>query len=160
MFSSVPRCRGLFGFEKNTSTSVSTVNAAGAESSLPRSHVRALEMAHRSRGGRRLVGLVTHADVGSQLTSVPITERLEEIGARPSIGTVAHSYDNALVETTNGLYKTKCVHRPNAPRPSADAGELELATLSWVRWFNDDRLHSHCRDLPPTAFEAAFYAAH
>ena len=77
----------------------------------------ALEMARRSRGSRRLVGLVAHADAGSQFTSVRFTERLEEIGAHPSIGTVADSYDNALAETTNGLYKTECVYGPDAPRP-------------------------------------------
>jgi len=119
----------------------------------------ALEMARRSRGARRLVGLVAHADAGSQFTSVRFTERLEEIGARPSIGTVADSYDNALAETTNGLYKTECVYGPDAPRPWEDVEELELATLSWVHWFNEQRLHGHCRDVPPAEFEAAFYAA-
>ena len=74
----------------------------------------ALEMARTSRGARRLIGLVTHSDAGSQFTSVRFTERLEEIGARPSIGTVADSYDNALAETTNGLYKTECVYGPDA----------------------------------------------
>ena len=69
------------------------------------------------------------------------------------------SDDNALAETTNGLYKTECVYGPDAPRPWADVDELELATLSWVHWFNEDRLHSHCGDIPPAEFEAAFYAA-
>ena len=119
----------------------------------------ALEMARASRGARRLIGLVAHADAGSQFTSVRFTERLEEIGARPSIGTVADSYDNALAETTNGLYKTECVYGPDAPRPWDDVDELELATLSWVHWFNEDRLHSHCDDVPPAESEAAFYAA-
>lgn len=119
----------------------------------------ALEMARRSRGSRRLVGLVAHADAGSQFTSVRFTERLDEIGARPSIGTVADSYDNALAETTNGLYKTECVFGPDAPRPWDDVDELELATLSWVHWFNEHRLHSHCGDIPPAELEAAFYAA-
>ena len=119
----------------------------------------ALEMARRTRGARRLVGLVAHADAGSQFTSVRFTERLDEIGARPSIGTVADSYDNALAETTNGLYKTECIFGPDAPRPWEDVDELELATLSWVHWFNEDRLHGHCRDVPPAEFETAFYAA-
>jgi putative transposase len=119
----------------------------------------ALETARRSRGARRFVGLVAHADAGSQFTSVRFTERLEEIGARPSIGTVVDSYDNALAETTNGLHKTECVYGPDAPRPWADVDELELATLSWVHWFNEQRLHSHCDDVPPAEFEAAFYAA-
>ena len=119
----------------------------------------ALEMARRSRGNRRLVGLVAHADAGSQFTSVRFTERLDEIGARPSIGTVADSFDNALAETTNGLYKTECVYGPDAPRPWSDVGELELATLTWVHWFNEHRLHSYCGDIPPAEFEQAFYSA-
>lgn len=119
----------------------------------------ALEMARRSRGGRRLIGLVTHSDAGSQFTSVRFTERLDEIGARPSIGTIADSYDNALAETTNGLYKAECVYGPDAPRPWDDVDELELATLAWVHWFNEDRLHGHCGDIPPAEFETAFYAA-
>ena len=119
----------------------------------------ALEMARRSRGCRRLIGLVTHADAGSQFTSVRFTERLDEIGARPSIGTVADSYDNALAETTNGLFKAECVRGPDAPAVWDDVDQLELATLSWVHWFNEDRLHSHTGDVPPAEFEAAFYAA-
>jgi putative transposase len=118
----------------------------------------ALEMARRSRGSRRLVGLVTHSDAGSQFTSVRFTERLDEIGARPSIGTVADSFDNALAETTNGLYKAECVYGPDTAGWD-DVDELELATLSWVHWFNEQRLHGHCNDVPPAEFEAAFYAA-
>ncbi|WP_157038605.1 IS3 family transposase [Nostocoides jenkinsii] len=118
----------------------------------------ALEMARASRGGHRLIGLVTHSDAGSQFTSVRFTERLEEIGARPSIGTVADSYDNALAETANGLYKTECVYGPDTTGWD-DVDELELATLSWVHWFNETRLHGHCDDIPPAEYEAAFYAA-
>ena len=118
----------------------------------------ALEMARRSRGSKRLVGLVAHSDAGSQFTSVRFTERLDEIGARPSIGTIADSYDNALAETVNGLYKTECVYGPDATGWD-DVDQLELETLSWVHWFNHDRLHSHCHDVPPAEFEAAFYAA-
>ena len=119
----------------------------------------ALEMARRSRGARRLVGLVAHADAGSQFTSVRFTERLDEIGARPSIGTVADSFDNALAETTNGLYKTECVYGPDAPAVWDDVDQLELETMSWVHWFNEHRLHSHCHHVAPAEFEAAFYAA-
>ncbi len=119
----------------------------------------ALEMARRSRRSHRLIGLVTHADAGSQFTSVRFTERLDEIGARPSIGTVADSYDNALAETTNGLYKAECVRGPDAPAVWDDVDQLELETLAWVHWFNEHRLHGHCHDVPPAEFEAAFYAA-
>jgi putative transposase len=118
----------------------------------------ALEMARTGRGSRRLTGLVTHSDAGSQFTSVRFTERLEEIGAQPSIGTVADSFDNALAETTNGLYKTECVYGPGTCGWD-DVEELELATLSWVHWFNEIRLHGHCGDIPPAEYEAAFYAA-
>jgi putative transposase len=118
----------------------------------------ALEMARAARGARRLVGLVAHSDAGSQFTSVRFTERLDEIGARPSIGTVADSYDNALAETTNGLYKAECVYGPDAAGWD-DVDHLELATLGWVHWFNEARLHGHCGDIPPAEFEAAFYAA-
>ncbi len=112
----------------------------------------ALEMARRCRGGNRLVGLVTHSDAGSQFTSVRFTERLDEIGARPSIGTVADSFDNALAETTNGLYKTECVYGPDTTGWDG-VEELKLATLSWVHWFNHDRLHGHCGDIPPAEYE-------
>lgn len=77
------------------------------------------------------------------------TERLDEIGARPSIGTIADSYDNALAETTNGLYKAECVYGPDATGWE-DVNQLELETLSWVHWFNEQRLHSHCGDVPPS----------
>ena len=120
--------------------------------------LEALEMARRSRGARRLVGLVAHSDAGSQFTSLRFTERLEEIGARPSIGTVADSYDNALAETVNGLYKAECVYGPDATGWE-DVDHLELATLSWVHWFNHERLHGHCGDVPPAEYEAAFHAA-
>lgn len=118
----------------------------------------ALEMARRSRGSQRLVGLITHSDAGSQFTSMRFTEPLDEIGARPSIGTIADWYDDALAETTNGLYETKLVYGPNATGWD-DVDELELATLSCVHWFNEQRRHEHCGRVPPAEFEAAFYGA-
>lgn len=117
----------------------------------------ALEMARRDRG-TLLTGLIAHSDAGAQFTSLRFTERLQEIGARPSIGTVADSFDNALAETVNGLYKAECVYGPDASGWD-DVDHLELATLSWVHWFNNERLHSHCGDIPPDEFEQAFYAA-
>jgi transposase InsO family protein len=152
---------------RNTVTQVQHRSARGQRGRSPRQHVSRppadtmsrLEMARRSRGSRRLVGLVAHADAGSQFTSVRFTERLDEIGARPSIGTVADSFDNALAETTNGLYKAECVRGPNAPPVWDDVDQLELETLSWVHWFNEHRLHGHCDDVPPAEHEAAFYAA-
>ena len=83
-------------------------------------------------------------------------ERLEEIGARPSIGTVADSYDNALAETVNGLYKAECVYGPDA-NGWDDVSHVELATLSWVHWFNTNRLHSSIGNIPPIEHERNHY---
>ena len=112
----------------------------------------ALEMARWSRG-TRLEGLVCHSDAGSQFTSIRYGERLEEIGARPSIGSVADSYDNALAETINGLYKTELIRRQG---PWRNVDEVELATLGWVHWFNTTRLHEALGDVPPAEFEADY----
>jgi len=118
----------------------------------------AIEMARWSRGAR-IDGLRCHSDAGSQFTSVRYGERLAEIGAVPSIGSVGDSYDNALAETVNGLYKTELIRGPSRRGPWKTIDDVELATLSWVHWHNTARLHSHCGDLPPAEFEAAFYAA-
>jgi len=104
-----------------------------------------------------LAGLVTHSDAGSQFTSIRWTERLAEIGARPSIGSVADSYDNALAETVNGYFKAELIYGPEqGPWKSVD--EVELATLAWVHWHNTQRLHGYCGDVPPAEFEAAYAA--
>jgi putative transposase len=114
----------------------------------------ALEMARWLRG-TSLEGLVAHSDAGSQYT---YGERLAELGATPSIGTVGDSFDNALAETTNGLYKAELIRGPDqGPWKSVD--DVELATLGWVHWYNTERLHGYLADLPPTEYEAAFYAA-
>jgi len=118
----------------------------------------ALEMARWSRG-TRLEGLIAHSDAGSQFTSVRYGERLAELGAVPSIGTVGDSYDNALAETVIGLYKTELIRGPRQG-PWRTVEDVELATLGWVHWHNTTRLHSYLGDLPPAEFEAAFYAAH
>ena len=112
-----------------------------------------LEMARWSRG-TRLEGLVCHSDAGSQFTSIRYGERLAEIGALPSIGSVGDSFDNALAETVNGLYKTELIRRRG---PWRNVDEVELATLEWVHWFNTSRLHSTLDDVPPAEFEAAYY---
>jgi len=117
----------------------------------------ALEMARWSRG-TQLGGLRCHSDAGSQFTSVRYGERLADLGAVPSIGTVGDSFDNALAESVNGLYKTELIYGPGQG-PWKSVEDVELATLSWVHWHNTERLHSHCNDVPPTEFEAAFYAA-
>ncbi len=113
----------------------------------------ALEMARWSRG-TTLEGLVCHSDAGSQFTSVRYGERLAELGAVPSIGSVGDSYDNALAEATNSLYKTELI-RQQGPWRGVD--DVELATLGWVHWFNTGRLHSTLADVPPVEFEAAYH---
>lgn len=115
----------------------------------------AMEMAAWKRGAT-LEGLVVHSDAGSQFTSIRFTERVEEIGARPSIGTVADSYDNALAETVNGLYKTELTRRRG---PWKQLETLELATAEWVLWFNTERLHGTLGDIPPVEYEQAWQAA-
>ncbi len=119
----------------------------------------ALEMA-RSARGTRLGGLRCHSDAGSQFTSLRYGERLAEIGAVPSIGSVGDSFDNALAETVNGYYKTELVRGPaQRGRPWKTVEDLELATLGWVLWHNTTRLHGYLDDVPPTEYEQAFYAA-
>jgi putative transposase len=117
----------------------------------------AIEMARWSRG-KKLPGLRCHSDAGSQFTSIRYGERLAEIGAVPSIGTVGDSFDNALTETVNGYYKAELVRGPDHPGPWKTIEELELATLGWVHWHTQDRLHGFIGDVPPAEFEEAFYA--
>ena len=117
----------------------------------------AIEMARWSRG-QQLPGLRCHSDAGSQFTSIRYGERLAEIGAVPSIGTVGDSYDNALAETVNGYYKAELVRGPARKRPWKTIEQLELATLTWVHWHNTERLHGYLGDVPPAEFEEAFYA--
>lgn len=117
----------------------------------------AVEMARWSRG-RHHADLRCHSDAGSQFTSIRYGERLAEIGATPSIGTVGDSYDNALAETVNGYYKAELVRGPARPGPWKTVEDLELATLGWVHWHNTERLHGYLGDVPPVEFENAFYA--
>lgn len=116
----------------------------------------AVGMARRSRG-RHHDDLRCHSDAGSQFTSIRYGERLAEIGATPSIGTVSDSYDNALAETVNGYYKAELVRGPARSGPWKTIEDLELATLSWVHWHNTQRLHGYLGDIPPVEFEQAFY---
>jgi putative transposase len=117
----------------------------------------ALEMARWSRG-TELEGLRCHSDAGSQFTSIRYGERLAELGAVPSIGTVGDSYDNALAETVNGLYKTELIRGPGQA-PDKTVADVELATLAWVHWHNTERLHGYLGDVPPIEFETTHHAA-
>ena len=115
----------------------------------------ALEMAIWSRGDADLDGLVHHSDRGVQYLSIRYTDRLADEGAVGSVGSKGDSYDNALAEAVNGLYKAELIRR-RGPWRSVDA--VELATLEWVHWWNTGRLHGTCDNLPPAEYEAMFYS--
>jgi putative transposase len=115
----------------------------------------ALEMAIWRRD-TQLDGLVHHSDRGGQYLAIRYTERLAEAGAVTSVGSRGDSYDNALAESTIGLYKTELIRR-RGPWRSLD--DVELATLEWVDWYNHRRLHSACDHRPPAEYEAALTPA-
>lgn len=111
----------------------------------------------QQEGVFNLKDVVHHTDRGSQYTSIRFTERLAQAGIQPSVGAVGSSYDNALAETINGLYKTELI-KPRKPWRSIE--EVELATAEWVHWFNHSRLYEYCGDIPPIELETAYYAQH
>ena len=94
--------------------------------------------------------LIHHSDRGSQYVSVAYTDRLNDAGVKPSVGTVGDSYDNALAETINGLYKTELVHNLG---PWKSIQTLELATLNWVHWYNHERLMGTIGYVSPAEYE-------
>jgi transposase InsO family protein len=115
----------------------------------------ALEQALHDRRPAHRAGLIHHSDRGSQYVSIKYTERLAEAGIEPSVGSVGDSYDNALAETINGLYKAEVIHR-RGPWRSFEA--VEFATLEWVDWFNNRRLLEPIGNIPPAEAEAAYHA--
>ena len=116
----------------------------------------ALEQAVHERRPTKSMGLVHHSDRGSQYLSIKYTERLAEAGIEPSVGSVGDSYDNALAETINGLFKAEVIHRRG---PWRNFEGVEYATLEWVDWFNNRRLLEPIGNIPPAEAEANFYAA-
>ena len=114
----------------------------------------ALEQALYARQPERESALIHHSDRGSQYVSIRYSERLAEAGIEPSVGSKGDSYDNALAETINGLYKAELIHR-RAPWKSREA--VELATLEWVAWFNHHRLLGSIGYIPPAEAEANYY---
>jgi transposase InsO family protein len=115
----------------------------------------ALEQALHDRRPTHRGGLVHHSDRGSQYLSIKYTERLSEAGIEPSVGSVGDSYDNALAETINGLYKAEVIHR-RGPWRTMEA--VEFATLKWVDWFNNRRLLEPIGNIPPAEAEERYYA--
>jgi putative transposase len=117
--------------------------------------IDALEQALHERQPLRKGGLIHHSDRGSQYVSIRYTERLAEAGIEPSVGSVGDSYDNALAETINGLFKAEVIHR----RSWRSIDTVELATLHWVDWFNTRRLLEPIGNIPPAEAETTYYAA-
>ena len=102
----------------------------------------------------RLDGLIAHSDAGSQYTSIAYTERLADIGAMPSVGSIGDPIDNAVAESTIGLFKTELI-RQQGPWRTID--DVELATLEYVDWFNHRRIHGEIGDIPPIEKETNHY---
>jgi len=116
--------------------------------------IDALEMAVYSRRDEDLSHLVHHSDRGVQYLSIRYTERLAEAGAVASVGSKGDSYDNALAESFNGLYKTELIHRRG---PWKGIEDVEWATLTYVDWFNQRRIHNEIGKIPPAECEANYY---
>jgi putative transposase len=111
----------------------------------------------RQRARADLTSVVAHSDRGSQYTSIRYSERLEQAGIAGSVGSVGDSFDNALAETINGLFKTELI-KPRGPWRTLE--QVEYSTAEWVDWFNHSRLYEYCGDIPPAQLEEAFYAHH
>jgi putative transposase len=116
----------------------------------------ALEQALHDRRPVRRDELIHHSDRGVQYVSIRYSERLAEAGIEPSVGSVGDSYDNALAETINGLFKAEVIHRRG---PWRHAEAVEFATLEWVDWFNHRRILEPIGNIPPAEAEARYYAA-
>jgi transposase InsO family protein len=114
----------------------------------------ALEQAIHSR--RDVHGVVHHSDRGCQYLSIRYTQRLDDAGIARSVGSVGDSYDNALAETINGLYKAEVIYRRG---PWRDIDDVEFATLEWVDWFNNRRLLESIGNVPPVERERAYHVA-
>ncbi|MGH9260083.1 MAG: IS3 family transposase [Acidimicrobiales bacterium] len=117
----------------------------------------ALEMAVWARQDTQLDGLVHHSDRGGQYLAVRYTQRLADEGVVASVGSRGDSYDNALAEAVNGLYKAELIGRHG---PWRTAEQVELATLAWVQWWNQRRLHGALGHIPPAEHEAIYYRKH
>ena len=115
----------------------------------------ALEQTVHQRRPSKAMGLIHHSDRGAQYLSIKYSERLAQAGIEPSVGSVGDSYDNALAETINGLFKAEVIHR-RGPWRTVEA--VEYATLEWVDWFNNRRLFEPIGNIPPAEAERNFYS--
>lgn len=113
----------------------------------------ALEMAIWTREGH-IDGVIHHSDRGVQYTSIRYGERLDQMGAARSVGSRGDSYDNAAAESLNSLYKKELIDYRGSWKNTTD---VTLATMEWVAWYNTERLHSFCRNIPPAEYEETFH---
>lgn len=118
--------------------------------------LEALEMAIWARRHENIEGLVHHSDRGVQYTAIRYTERLGKAGAVRSVGSKGDSYDNAAAESLNSLYKRELI---DFEKVWEGVDDVMLATMGWVSWYNEERLHSYCGDIPPKRFEEIYYKA-
>jgi putative transposase len=132
------------------------VGWAVADHHLTELPLAALEMAlyARARSEQDVTGVVHHSDAGSEYTAIRYRNVLTDFDAIASIGTVGDSYDNAMAESLNGVYKTECYWRQES---WSNARELEFATSSWVAWYNTNRLHSSLGDRTPIEYEQTYF---
>ncbi|WP_447518794.1 IS3 family transposase [Escherichia coli] len=114
-----------------------------------------LDALEQALWARRPSGTIHHSDKGSQYVSLAYTERLKEVGLLASTGSTGDSYDNAMAESINGLYKAEVIHR----KSWKNRAEVELATLTWVDWYNNRRLLGRLGHTPPAEAEKAYYAS-
>jgi putative transposase len=117
----------------------------------------ALEMGIWRRQNRITGTLVHHSDRGVQYTAIRYTDRLDELGAVRSVGSKGDSYDNAAAESLNSLYKRELI---DFRGPWKGLSDVTKATMEWVAWYNNKRIHSHCNDVSPFRYEEAYYQAH
>jgi putative transposase len=163
-FTYVPLAGGGFGYTALVIDAYAGL-IAGWECSLSKETAfvqRAIRQAaaRRHREGRPLAGAIHHSDAGSQYTSVRFGETLQLNGMIGSVGTVGDAYDNALAETTIGLYKTECIRdgSPFRNGPVQSLADLENITSAWVHWYNTSRLMHRLGRRPPAEAEADYYA--
>lgn len=116
----------------------------------------------RSRAGHDVAGLIHHSDRGVQYRAIRYTERLAEAEAVTSVGSKGDSYDNAMAEAFNSLFKAECIRNPvMRPRGGwAGVGEVEIAVAEYVEWFNHRRLHGEIGHVPPVEYESAYWSTH
>ena len=112
----------------------------------------ALEQAMWARGKPK--GVTHHSDRGSQYLSIHYTDRLMEAGFKASVGSVGDSYDNAMAESVNSLYKTEVIYKDG---PWCGLEDVERETLTWVDWFNNRRILQPIGDMPPAEYELMYY---